>query len=184
MLSKSCALILLLAMAAPTFAVNDTERQAVENLQAYAAYKMAQYDRAHAIWLSLSERGNTTAMNNLANMYEQGQGVEQDLEVAAAWLTRAAEAGDRVAQLNLGLAYEKGRGVPRDNRTAADWFRRAAEQGEQTAQFNLGVMLATNYGQGPETASVEQREQARGWLKKAAEQGHPEAPVMLQLLQP
>lgn len=181
---KSCALILLLALASSAFAANDTEKQAVENLKAYAAYKMAQYDRAHAIWLSLSERGNTTAMNNLANMYEQGQGVEQDFGVAVEWLTRAAEAGDRVAQLNLGLAYEKGRGVPRDNRIAADWFLRAAEQGEQTAQFNLGVMLATNYGLGPETASEIQREQAREWLAKAAEQGHPEAPVMLQLLQP
>ncbi len=183
MLRSMPAFALLLVLAAPVLAANQTEKQAVQNLEAYAAYKMAQYQRAHEIWLSLAERGNTTAMNNLANMYDQGQGVEQDLATAAQWLTRAAEAGDSIAQLNLGLAYEKGRGVAHDNRIAADWFRRAAEQGEQTAQFNLGVMLATNYGQGAETASDAQREQARGWLQKSAAQGHPEAPVMLQLLQ-
>jgi len=182
MLRSMSVFALLFALAAPALAVNQTEKEAVQNLKAYAAYKMAQYERAREIWLSLAEGGNTTAMNNLANMYDQGQGVEQDPATAARWMRRAAEAGDSIAQLNLGLAYEKGRGVPHDNHIAADLFRRAAEQGEQTAQFNLGVMLVTNYGQGPETASDEQRDEARGWLEKSADQGHPEAPVMLQLL--
>jgi len=102
-------------------------REAVESLEAYAVYKMGQYDEARIKWLSLASRNNPSAMINLANMAEQGQGVPRDLNKAAEWL-----------------------------RKAADWFLKAAEQGDSTAQFNLGVMLATNYGKGIKSASPEQ----------------------------
>lgn len=156
--------------------------EAVESLKAYAVYKAGDYEQARELWLSLAERGNTTAMNNLANMYEQGQGVAQDRVKAAEWLRRAAELGDPVAQLNLGLAYEKGLGVERDNHNAARWFQEAAEQGDKDAQFNLGVMLATAYGEGPDKATAAEVEQAVHWLRKAAAQNHPEAGPFLRLL--
>ncbi len=159
-----------------------TSVEAVESLQAYALYKSGQYEKALELWKALAERGNTTAMTNLANMYEQGQGVERDTAAAAEWLRRAAELGDRVAQLNLGLAFERGTGVERDNREAARWFRRAAEQGDVDAQFNLGVMLATAYGDGADKATAADREEAVTWLEKAAAQNHPEARGFLQLL--
>ncbi len=155
---------------------------AITNLEAYAAYKSGDYDRARAIWSRLAMRGNTTAMNNLANMFDQGQGVDEDPVEAARLLRLAAERGDHVAQLNLGLAYERGRGVPRDNRLAAEWFRRAAVQGDAQAQLNLGVMLATNYGAGIETTSAAQRAEAASWLEQAAGNGEPEAAEYLDLL--
>ena len=155
---------------------------AITNLEAYAAYKSGDYGRARAIWSRLAERGNTTAMNNLANMFDQGQGVDADPVEAARLLRIAAERGDHVAQLNLGLAYERGRGVPRDNRLAAEWFRRAAVQGDAQAQLNLGVMLATNYGAGIETTSAAQLAEAASWLEQAAGNGEQEATDYLDLL--
>ena len=157
-------------------------RQGLAALHAYAAYKSGNYNRALDLWRTLAEQGNTTAMNNLANMYEQGQGTEQDLGKAADWLRKAAEVGDHIAQLNLGLAYEKGRGVPRDNEQAAHWFRLAAEQGDRDAQFNLGIMLATAYGEGFAAATGAQKQEAGEWLAKASEGGHPDAGAFLSLL--
>lgn len=182
------ALLVVGAMAAPAFAQESgftrdrASVEAVGNLEAYAAYKMAQYDRARELWLALAEQGNTTAMINLANLYAQGQGVPRDPAVAADWARKAAERGDPRAQLDLGEAYESGAGVPRDNREAARWFRQAAGQGDADAAFRLGVMLATGYGKGMAAASPEERAEARRWLEQAAQGGHEEAAGLLAAL--
>jgi TPR repeat protein len=155
---------------------------AVGNLEAYAAYKMAQYDRARELWLALAQGGNTTAMINLANLYAQGQGVPRDPAAAAAWTRKAAELGDSRAQLELGQAYESGEGVERDNREAAHWFKEAALQGDADAAFRLGVMLATAYGRGMAQASPEERAEGARWLEAAARGGHKEAAGLLAAL--
>jgi len=157
--------------------------EAVESLNAYAAYKLGDYETARERWLSLAERGNTSAMINIANLYDQGQGVARDQAAALEWLELAAELEDPRAQLELGLAYEKGQGVERDPKRAAEWFRQAAEQGDTTAQFNLGVMLATAYGAGLEQSSAGERAEAAQWLEKAATGGHADAPEFLSTLE-
>lgn len=184
MLAPAGLLLLALVAVSSVFAPSSAlaEAEAVRSLKAYAAYKAGSYQEAYDIWLPLAEAGNTTAILNIANMYEQGQGRPADLERAAEWLRRGADLGDSRAQLYLGLAYEKGRGVARDNRTAARWFRAAAEQGDRDAQFNLGVMLATAYGAGPEHAGDAEITEARRWLEEAAAGGHTDAGQFLNLL--
>ena len=54
--------------------------------------------------------------SNFANfaaqvMYEQGMGVEQDLERAVELFRAAHAAGDATATSNLGVIYEQGKGV-------------------------------------------------------------------------
>ena len=186
---KSRCLMMLMAFTLSSALAEDgfsgrdrASSEAVESLEAYAAYKMGQYDKARNAWLSLAERNNPAAMINLANMFEQGQGVERDLKKAAEWLRQAADLGDTRGQFQLGMAYEKGMGVERNPQTASEWFRKAAEQGDSTAQFNLGVMLATNYGQGIKTSSPGQKKEAIKWLEKAKENDHPDAGGFLKLL--
>lgn len=162
---------------------DQTSVQAVESLNAYAAYKLGDYETAREAWLDLAARDNTSAMLNLANLYAQGQGVEADPAEAIQWLEKAAALGDSRAQFELGMAHENGIGVERDPRAAADWFREAAEQGDKEAQFNLAVMLATAYGAGLNESSPEQRTEATAWLKKAAAGGHPDAPAFLATLE-
>jgi len=156
--------------------------QAVQSLEAYAKYKMAQYEEAREIWLGLAEKDNTSALINLANLYEQGQGVERDLKQSITWLRRAADLGDVRGQYQLAMAYEKGLGVDRDLHQAAHWLEKAAQQGDETAQFNLGVMLATNYGKGLATSTPEQRRLAIEWLTKADDADVEDAEQFLQLL--
>ncbi|HIL93883.1 MAG TPA: sel1 repeat family protein [Cycloclasticus sp.] len=156
--------------------------EAVQSLEAYAKYKMAQYDEAREIWLMLAEKNNTSALINLANMYEQGQGVERDLKQSIVWLRMAAELEDSRGQYQLAMAYEKGLGIERDMRQAAFWLEKAALQGDATAQFEFAVMLATNYGKGLMTSSKEQRRQALNWLGKADANGVEDAKEFLTLL--
>lgn len=165
---------------ADDFATPDTvSRQAVDGLEAYAAYKMGRYVEARALWEALAAQGNTTAMVNLATLFEQGQGTPADRARALAWTRKAAEAGDARAMVSLGLAHEGALGLPRDMAAAERWFRAAAEQGDADGHFNLGVLLLTNRGAGAETASADQRRQARDHLDAAAAQGHVRARALL-----
>ena len=79
----------------------DFAREAVTNLNAYAAFKMGKYDEAKKIWEGLAEKGNTTALLNLANMFQQGQGVSQDDREAHELVEKAAALGDPRAQYEL-----------------------------------------------------------------------------------
>ena len=182
------AAVLILCSAASVFGQDafgqrdQASVEAVESLNAYAAFKLGNYEEARKAWLQLADKGNTSAMINLANMYEMGQGVPQDPTVAVAWLEKAAALEDARAQLHLGVAYEKGQGVERDPRKATEWFRKAAEQDDTTAQFNLGVMLATAYGEGLEQSSSDQRAEAIAWLERAEAGGHPEAAGFIAML--
>ncbi len=162
----------------PTIEQSDRNaRDAVTLLEGYAAYKMADYDRALTIWRPLADADNPNAMLNISNLYEQGQGVPRDLTIAARWMLRAAERGYATAQLNYGLMLERGQGVARDLAAAGGWFEKAALQGDKEAAFNLGVLHATGFGGG--TVNANGIADARGWLERAAAAGHIEARQML-----
>ena len=81
-----------------------------------------------------AEQGNTSAQNNLGNMYSNGRGVPQDYAEAVRWSRLAAEQGNAVAQSNLGNMYAKGEGVPEDDVLAYMWWNLAAAQGDEDAQ--------------------------------------------------
>ncbi len=55
-------------------------------------------------------------------------------------------------------------------------FMEAAEKGDMNAQYNLGVMY--EHGHGVEQSDLKASE----WYQMAADNGHPEAPMALQLL--
>lgn len=182
------AVTVALGLALPLPALADLEgrdrqsAEAVGNLEAYAVYKMGQYDLARERWEALAAKGNTTAMINLSNMHAQGQGVPRDLAAARAWTRQAAERGDPRAQLELGLAHETGSGVERDLDQAAAWLGKAADRGNTDAQFALGVLLATGKGKGATAATADDRARAKDLLSKAAAAGHPDAAAMLGAL--
>jgi TPR repeat protein len=55
-------------------------------------------------------------------------------------------------------------------------FTIAADGGDRNAQFNLGIMYENGHG-------VKQSDVKAGeWFQKAADNGHPEAPMALMLL--
>jgi len=94
-------------------------------LEAYAVYKMGQYDLAFERYIVLAEDGNRQGMLNVANMYAAGKGVEQSDTHAFQWYLRLAESGDRLGIAETAKAYRTGRGVQEDAERARYWEEQA-----------------------------------------------------------
>lgn len=92
------------------------------------AFDAGDYAEARANWERAAVSGNTTAMNALANLYSQGQGVRRDPGMALTYYKMAAERGDAVAQMNLGDLYAQS-----DPVAACMWLGLAAAQGKTWA---------------------------------------------------
>ncbi|MDL0430401.1 tetratricopeptide repeat protein [Marinobacter sp. TBZ242] len=102
-------------------------REMVRVLEAYAVYKMGQYDLAFERYQALAEAGNHQGMYNLANMYAAGLGVEQSDSEAFRWYLKAAEAGNRLSMAEVARAYADGTGVEANPIQAHYWQVMAAE---------------------------------------------------------
>ena len=94
-----------------------------------------------------ANQNQPAAQYRLAKLYEVGEGVEQDPELARQLTERAARNGNRIAMHDLALYYAEGRGgVKAELQTAAKWFEKAAERGVVDSQFNLGVLFESGQG--------------------------------------
>jgi len=183
LIDSSCV-ILLLVLCSVTLPLNaDNSTDAVTSLQAYAKFKSGDYEQARAIWQQLADKGNTTALINLANLFQQGMGVSKDQRQALHYIRQAAELGDARAQYELGMEFEKGQLVERDLQQASRWLHKSAQQDNADGQFAYGIMLATAFGKGLDQATRAQRKAARYWLMKAQSNGHPDARPYIELLE-
>ncbi|MFO8140569.1 MAG: sel1 repeat family protein [Marinobacter sp.] len=128
---KTMALTVLIALAphATTASASDDQlrvaRDMIRTLEAYAVYKMGQYDQAFERYLALAEDGNRQGMLNVANMYSEGKGVAQSDSKAFGWYRSAAEVGDRIAMEQVARAYRMGKGVQESPERARYWEIRA-----------------------------------------------------------
>jgi tetratricopeptide (TPR) repeat protein len=116
-------------------------REMIQVLDAYAVYKMGDFDEAFERYRQLAEAGNRQGMLNLGNMYAAGLGSAADLEQALAWYQRAADAGDAIGMYEVARAHDLGLGTEADPDQAVQWYRRAAEQDNAEAQWTLGERL-------------------------------------------
>ena len=74
-----------------------------------------------------AENDNARGQFELAGMYEAGEGIEPNLELAVKWYKRAAENDHTEAQLILAKLFQEGRGVPLDQHQALHWLARLSE---------------------------------------------------------
>ena len=65
--------------------------------------------------------------------YQIGQGIQQSIEGAVYWYTKAAEQGEAKAQTLLGYCYQTGQGVEQNIDKAIEWYRKAALQKDENA---------------------------------------------------
>jgi len=113
--------------------------------------------------------GDLDAEYDLAVCYEEGAGIEQDMDEAMKRFRRAAEQGHAGAQNKLGAAYAYGIHVPQDYDEAIKWYEQAAEKGQIDAQYALGMTYCYGIGVDPNPSI------AIHWYEKAAAQGHARA---------
>lgn len=118
-------------------------------------------------------RGYVAAFNNLAIMYDNGEGVATDPEQATRLFRQGAEQGHPIAMYNLALRYRHGRGgLQRNFTNSYEWFAKAAEAGNVGAMVQVGVHLwcgcGTDRGEANPVRAIE-------WLRRAANAGSNDA---------
>ncbi|WP_449394942.1 hypothetical protein [Devosia riboflavina] len=99
-------------------------------------------ERAVRLLSGVAERGDAWAAIVLANLYRQGEVVEQDGAKVVALLEPLAEANNAGALTGLGELYLVGsRNTPKDVPLAAEFFDRAAATGDLWGKFQLASLL-------------------------------------------
>src|SRR6185369_5760181 len=74
-----------------------------------------------------AEAGNSHAQYDLATYYEEGIGVEIDLEKAVHWYQKSAKAGNSKAQYKLAGSYQRGIEVEIDLKKAVHLYQKSTE---------------------------------------------------------
>jgi uncharacterized protein len=93
-------------------------------------------DPAEAVkWYRLAaEQDHGEAIFHLAQLYMQGEGVQQDAIEGVKWFRRGAELGNPEAKWILGRCYEEGRGVAKDIVQACALYSAAIDGVDDPAQ--------------------------------------------------
>ena len=89
-----------------------------------------------------AKQGHAGAQYNLARLYDDGRGVDQNDEKAMRWYEKAAVQGHVDAQFNLATMYKDGQGMDQSDSMAMRWFAKAAAQGDEEAQAEIDQILA------------------------------------------
>lgn len=117
-------------------------------LYGYVADKTGDHAAAIRIFEDCIARWNDIySMIWLAQIYETGVGVPQDLAKATALVRRGAESDEHsgyaaLARYHYGVALHRGQGTARDDAAALQWLRRAALEGVPEAAEYLRTQVA------------------------------------------
>jgi TPR repeat protein len=130
------------------------------------------YERAAYWYLQSANQGNDDAMNNLANLYYDGNGVEQDYDKAVYWKKLSAEKGNDLAQLLLGDYYRDGIKV----KIGYEWVKTPDYIGYYNWTYKSGYEKKTIY----KTILKQDIDSAKYWWRKSASQGNETAKKRLE----
>ena len=114
--------------------------------QARALDRLGRYGEALPLYERAGEMGSMEALNGLATLYENGEGVAPSPETAVEIYRRAAEGGNTVAMTNLARVHQYGLGTDLDVDEAIRWYERAAEAGDGFAITKLASAYVSGEG--------------------------------------
>lgn len=120
---------------------------------------------AEDLMISSGEAGFDKAYVELARMYREGHGVEQDFAKSFFWSMKAADAGDVGAQLQVADSFAFGHGVKRDPGEAYKWYEIAVHYWGSLA-VNARDLVA---GSMSPDQIAEAKRRAEIWIKGRAE---------------
>ena len=127
--------------------------------------------KALKMYRTAARGGSVNAMFHVGVCYEFGNGTPVDLEQARSWYQKGAQAGDAFAMERLGHLT-----MQCDPESGFEWFLRAAMNGVPTAMGTVGFCYLGGSG------TPEDVEEAKKWLKMAADNDIEEAADALQQL--
>jgi TPR repeat protein len=146
--------------------------------EAVAEYNQGNYIKALDAFYVLAKEGHPKAQFNVALIYANGTGVNQDLYQAMEWYKKSAEQGNTEAQYNLAkLIFQR----PDSNDTRARkrmeyWYQKAADGGQREAMNNLALLYLKGEG------SKKNKLKAFELFKKAALLGDAAAQINVALM--
>jgi len=96
-----------------------------------------------------AKRGDARAQFDLGMMYQKGDGVSKNEQLAFNYFHKAARNNSVEAKFQMGLNFAKGRGVRKQAQLAKYWFKLAAKAGHPQAMAHLASLENKNriYGQ-------------------------------------
>ena len=115
-----------------------------------------------------SANGNIAAINNLANLYFNGQGTKKDLKKAYELYKKGTELKDGVSTYNLSMMYFQGDYVKQNDDKALQYLIQSAMLGTPLAQVRLGKF----YLKGGRLVEKDYKK-ALTWFYEAAKQKYP-----------
>ncbi len=133
----------------------------------------ADLEKARSLLGMAAMEGHAMAQDILGNMYEDGDGVEEDLATAAHLYSQSADQGCHKGIFDLGMLILDGRGVPKDELRAFSMIRKAAESRDPDHLFMLSVLYLKGIG------TEKDEKEALRLLKESAELGSSEAKANL-----
>lgn len=113
--------------------VTGTEGARSEFAEGLAAYDAGDYETARTVWEELADKRNIEALLAMAQLYEDGLGIEPDLHRARDLYRQAALAGDGLGALNYGDLLFRGLGGAKDPVQGYLWMKRAETLGRKWA---------------------------------------------------
>ncbi len=141
-----------------------------------------QSDITYQLWQTFiltrkANSGDVLAQQELAVRYLLGKGVKADTAKGAYWTLRAASQNLLQGRFNLGILLTNGWGVEWNPFQAFEHFSYCADHGMQEAQYVVGTMFMENL------VVPRDMQQAKRWLRAAADSGYTPAAELLQKLQ-
>lgn len=109
-------------------------------LQGFQALEQRDYKTALYFLSFFAASGDARAQYNLAIMYRDGLGVEQNDVQALSFFIQAAEGEHMLAKYAVGLAFRHGRGSDVDANAAIEYLSEAALQGHALSPLKIGTM--------------------------------------------
>lgn len=130
-------------------------------------------------WLKkAADTGHTEAQFKVAKCYENGKGVDKNLNESFKYNKILADQGKAGAQLKVGIFYDEGTGVAENKKMAAEYYLKSANQKNLTAQCyrawccEEGLGVAQNFEEAFKwyEAAVNNNQQSK-WNWKDFEEG-------------
>jgi hypothetical protein len=103
------------------------------------------YAKAAALWKRAAAMGHWKAAMNLAGLYEQGLGIDQDPEQAVLLIEGLMKLRVPAAFDKMGSYHQRGIGMEADTSRAYAFWQLAADMGSSAAQAYLGSKLDATY---------------------------------------
>jgi TPR repeat protein len=146
---------------------------AADNIKAYAWFLLAQEagsqaatDGVQRLESGMKMGGVDEGLLTIAEMYENGEDVDQDYGEAAKWYRKAAEKGVLRAQVELARMLIRGQGIPQDFSGALHWCEVAANKDFLPGMYCVGTVYRDALGVPKDSAN------AFKWFQRAASHCH------------